>query len=267
MQERMTSDKGREYAIHLHLPQGDPPESGYPLVWLLDTPTTWAPMQHALHEAGDSDTVVVGIGWDEPGGVDPNLRRRDFTWPARHPVRPLHGETDAWREDGDAGAFLAFLTDTLQPHYLKTLAVDPRRQALVGHSLSALFVLEALLSGPDRFQCYVAASPSIWWDEARILDDVAASDPFDAADARVLVTVGSEEQVAGPEKPPEIDGEADAAMLGEPHMVDYASGFARSLRKRGVDCRFELIEGETHTSVIPPAMARALRFCRDEALA
>ena len=93
------------------------------------------------------------------------------------------------------------------------------------------------------------------------------SDPFDAGDARVLVTVGSEEQVAGPEKPPEIDGEADAAMLGEPHMVDYASGFARSLRKRGVDCRFELIEGETHTSVIPPAMARALRFCRDEALA
>ena len=208
---------------------------------------------------------MVGIGWDEPGSVDPNLRRRDFTRPARHPMRPLQGDAGPWREDGDADAFLAFLTNTLQPHYLQALPVDPTRQALVGHSLSGLFVLQALLAQPDRFQRYVAASPSIWWDEARMLDDTAATGPFDTGDARVLVTVGSEEQAAGPEKPPEIDGEDEAAMLGEPHMVDYASEFARSLRKRGVDCTFELIEGETHTSVIPPAMAHALQFARDEA--
>ncbi|MGH8072780.1 MAG: alpha/beta hydrolase [Lysobacter sp.] len=259
----MTSDKGRDYAIRLHLPQGDPPAGGHALVWLLDAPTTWAPMQHALHEAGDGGVAVIGIDWDEPGGVDPNLRRRDFTRPARHPVRPLQGDAGPWREDGDADAFLAFLTGTLQPHYLQALAVDPARQALVGHSLSGLFVLQALLARPDRFQRYVAVSPSIWWDEARILADVSGADRLNAGDARVLVTVGSEEQVAGPEKPPEIDGEDEAAMLGEPHMVDYASGFARSLRQRGVDCAFDLIEGETHTSVIPAAMALALRFCRD----
>lgn len=224
-------------------------------------------MQHALHEAGDSGIAVVGIGWDEPGSVDPNLRRRDFTRPARHPVRPLQGDAGPWREDGDADAFLAFLTDTLQPHYLQALPMDPARQALVGHSLSGLFVLQALLGRPDRFQRYVAASPSIWWDEAAILADAAAADTFDAGDARVLVTVGSDEQAAGPEKPPEIDGEDEAAMLGEPHMVDYASEFARLLRRRDFDCTFELIEGESHTSVIPAAMAHALRFVREEATA
>jgi len=41
---------------------------------------------------------------------------------------------------------------------------------------------------------------------------------------------------------------------------DYA---IRLHLRQGVDCAFELIEGETHTSVIPAAMALAPRFCRD----
>ena len=92
---------GRAYDIRLHVPQGDAPSGGHALLWLLDAPTTWAPMQQALHEAGDPGVVVVGIDWAVEGGVDPSLRRRDFTLPARDEVPPPRGDDD-WTEDGDA---------------------------------------------------------------------------------------------------------------------------------------------------------------------
>lgn len=262
MHELISRDPHRNHTIHLHQPQGEPPGRGHALIWLLDSPTTWAPMQQALHEHGEGGVVVVGIGWDEDGGVDPNLRRRDFTRPARHEAPPPRGEPDGWREDGDADAFRAFLLDTLQPRYLDALGVDPARQTLVGHSLSGLFVLQTLMTRPDRFQRFVAASPSLWWDRERILADAQHADWTAAQAARVLITVGSEEQVAGPEKPPQVAGKRAAAMLGEQHMVDNASAFAALLQRRRVACGFRLFEGETHGSVIPAAMATALAFAR-----
>ncbi len=260
--ERLTSTQGRGYAIHLHVPSGDAPKGGYPVVWLLDTPTTWAPMRHAIDEAGADDIAVVGIGWDNEGGVDQNLRRRDFTLPALHEVPPPHGSDDAWREDGNVEAFLEFLTGTVQPHYLETLPINPGRQTLAGHSLSGLCVLLALMRRPGAFQRHVAASPSVWWDQGRLLEDAEAFDWTPLRSARLLLTVGSEEQAAGPEKPAEVEGEAAAAMLGERHMIANASGLAELLAARGIDCRFELFEGEGHRTVLPAAMAAALAFAR-----
>lgn len=259
MADRISSAHGRDYMIHLHCPEGDPPTAGHPLVWLLDAPTTWAPMRQALHESGLA-AVVVGIGWDHEGPVDPDLRRRDFTPPVRYGSPAPHGADDERGGDGDSAAFLEFLTGTLQPRCLESLAVDPRRQTLAGHSLSGLFVLRTLMSRPRQFARYVAASPSIWWDGARLLDEVDRTDWQRAGTARVLVTVGSQEQAAGPEKPPEVAGEEPAAMLGEAHMVGNARRFAGLLRGHGVDCEFRLFQGGTHHSVLPAAMAAALGF-------
>jgi predicted alpha/beta superfamily hydrolase len=263
MHEQIRSAAGHRYDIRVHLPPGDPPAGGHAVVWLLDTPTTWAPMQQALHEHGDDGVAVIGIGWDHEGGVDPNLRRRDFTLPARGEVPPPRGGAGPWREDGDADAFLRVLTAQLQPRYLRTLPLDRRRQALVGHSLSGLFVLHALMARPEQFERYVAASPSIWWDGARILEEARQLDWSAARGAQVLVSVGSGEQVVGPEKPPEVAGEDEAAMLGEPHMVDNAGIFADLLQAQGIACELRVLEGETHGSVIPAAMAAALAFVRD----
>lgn len=259
MQQRITSQRQRDYLIRLHLPPGEPPPAGHPLVWLLDAPTTWAPMQQALNAADGPGVAVAGIDWDVDGAVEPGLRRRDFTLPALHPVPPPRGSAHDWGADGDCAAFLDFLTGDLQPKLLGELPVDPARQTLAGHSLSGLFVLEALLDRPGRFARYVAASPSIWWDGARIVED-ARDAHWDGARPRVLLTVGSEEQAVGPEKPPEVAGGDEPAMLGDPHMVDNASAFAGLLRRRGVDCEFRLFEGEGHGSVLAPAMAAALAF-------
>ncbi len=249
-----------DHVLQLHLPAAHAPSDGFPLVWLLDAPTTWAPMQQALNEADATDAmVVVGIGWKGDGPVDQGLRRRDFTLPASGPVPGPRGGGD-WGHDGDCRRFLELLTGTLQPRGLRELPVDPLRQVLVGHSLSGLFVLQVLMERPDAFQGYVAASPSLWWDDARLLAAARHADWRVARAARVLLTVGSEEQRVGPERPASVAGEDAAAMLGEAHMVDNASAFARLLGSRGIECRFQLFEGEGHGTVLPSAMAAAARF-------
>jgi len=203
---------------------------------------------------------VIGIDWEDDGEVDQNLRRRDFTRPARGDVPPPRGRTEAWTVDGDGDAFMHFLCETLQPHYLAALRVDARRQTLVGHSLSGLFVLQSLMTHPQRFGAYVAASPSIWWDGARIIEEAEGMDWTGARGARALIGVGSHEQLAGPEKPPEVAGDDEAAVFAEPHMVSNASAFAELMQSRGIDCHFRLFEGQAHHAVLPEAMAAALEF-------
>jgi predicted alpha/beta superfamily hydrolase len=254
---RIALPGGREHLLRVHVPDGDAPAGGWPVIWLLDLPTTWAPMPEAL-SAADAGAVVVGIGWDE-GPVDPGLRRRDFTLPARDEPPPPRG-AEAWGMDGDCTRFLALLCDHIVPATLPGLPADPARQMLAGHSLSGLFVLHAMLERPGVFAAHAAASPSLWWDGARLMESTAARDLSALAGHPVLVTVGGGEQKVGPEKPPEVDGEESAALLGEAHMVDNASAFAEALAAGGVDARFELFEDLGHHAVLPAAMAAVLAF-------
>ncbi|MBS7455549.1 alpha/beta hydrolase [Coralloluteibacterium stylophorae] len=255
-----TSARGRDYEIRLHLPQAAAPEAGFAAIWLLDANTDWAAMQQALREDGAADVAIVGVGWPVEG-KDQDLRRRDFTLPARHAPPAPHGGGE-WHVDGDCDAFLAFLVDELRPALLRAHPLDPARQVLLGHSLGGLFALHTLMRRPRAFAGVVAASPSIWWDQAAILDAAEAHDWSRAQATRLALLVGAEEQTAGPEKPPEIEGEARAATLGMRHMVDNAAALAALLQARGIAPGFGVLEGETHASVVVPAAQAALAMAR-----
>lgn len=245
---------GTGHAFQLHLPETEPPDGGFPLLWLLDAPTTWAPMQHALDATGRAGSVaVIGIGWEGEGAVDQGLRRRDFTLPALDEVPPPRGGAE-WGYDGDSDTFLNVLSDTVQPAACTQLPIDPSRQSLVGHSLSGLFVLNTLLRRPGLFQHWCAASPSLWWDGRRIFGELKQHSSEGLRGASVLVSVGSEEQRVGPERPAGAGGAREPALLGEPHMVDNASEFAERLAALGANCTFQLFEGESHGGVLPAAM-------------
>ncbi|MDR6881146.1 alpha/beta hydrolase-fold protein [Bacillus sp. 3255] len=49
----------------------------------------------------------------------------------------------------------------MQPRVERDYAIDRKRQAILGHSLGGLFVLQTLFTRPQTFQTYVAGSPSI----------------------------------------------------------------------------------------------------------
>jgi predicted alpha/beta superfamily hydrolase len=93
---------------------------------------------------------------------------------------------------GDAGKYLAFLTDTLKPRIdrlFRTVRV-PARTATVGSSMGGLFSLYAFLRRADVFGLAGIMSPSLWFGRSRLFDYVES---VRALRGRVYLDVGTAE--------------------------------------------------------------------------
>lgn len=72
---------------------------------------------------------------------------------------------------GGAEEFLDFIEQKVRPAVqVRFPQATLEREALYGHSYGGLFSLYALLTRPRSFACYIASSPSIWWNERIILE-------------------------------------------------------------------------------------------------
>jgi len=74
---------------------------------------------------------------------------------------------------GGADRMLSFLSDELLPDVERNYGRAATR-VLVGHSLGGLFAAYALLTRPAVFHAYIAISPSIGFDNARLTDSLVA---------------------------------------------------------------------------------------------
>ena len=208
--------------------------------------------------------IVVGVGYPVDDYLDSVRRSYDYT-PAI-PAADLAPRPDGspWPKIGGAAHFLDFLEQDVQPMLARDFPVDAGRQAIFGHSFGGLFVLNALFTRPAVFHRYVAASPSIWFGNCAIL---GARDAFIADVQRLrqprdlLITVGGLEQSAA---------DADAAGGAETRksdwvrrnrMVENARELVRSLSPmRNLRVSFKEFDDENHSSVLPAAISRAVRF-------
>ncbi len=91
---------------------------------------------------------------------------------------------------GDGDAYLAFLVSTLKPRIDRTLRTDPRRAAtaIVGSSMGGLISVYAYFRHPAVFGLAGAMSPSVWFGQGRILDDIVRRR---TPPGRVYVDVGT----------------------------------------------------------------------------
>lgn len=223
----------RDYRIFVSRPSGEPPEGGFPVLYVLDGNAlfpTLAIQAQALAARPDpalrNRVLVVGIGYPGDGLYDFAARAEDYT-PLAEDRQQLPGREP--RPHGGAEPFLAFIETELKPLIEARYPVDTGRQTLFGHSYGGLFTLYALLSRPDAFQAYVAASPSIWWYQGyldRSLARFVANARQTPVAARLLVTAGSAEEPA-----------ANAALddprrqhMAERRMVGNARDFVDRLR-------------------------------------
>lgn len=205
--------------------------------------------------------LVVGIAYptDDPRILG-ELRNRDFTpssdasfeemgrrvQPDWEPLLP-QGE-----RMGGAGRFLNFLVEDVRPLVEESHEVAPGNATLFGASLGGLFTLYAFLARPDAFDNYVAASPSIWWDD-EVLFDLEAELARGAKDvrARIFLGVGS------------LEEDDRIPFLARFKTVTNVRTMAERLEGRGyptLSVRGEVIDGETHTTVVPVALTRGLRW-------
>lgn len=234
-----TSASDRTYKISVALPAnysetGDP----YRVLYVTDANAEFG-MAVETTRLNAPGTVVVGIGYDNPGqgfaasGVPRTL---DLT------PTPIAGA-----DSGGAPEFLSFLRDELVPRIEADFHVTPDDRALMGHSFGGLFATYTLLHNEGLFDRFVIASPSIWWDDRTILDmeaEYAAAN--EALDARVFLSVGSLEETTS----------------GFPMTSDMI-GFARTLTSRsydGLELGAHVFADETHLSVIGASFSRGIRY-------
>lgn len=124
-----------------------------------DFPHIVATVQSLLKEGAIPPMLVVGIANTK--------RRRDLTGPTNiaqdRTIAPIVG--------GSAN-FRAFIREVLIPNIERRYRCSNQR-AIVGESLAGLFVVETMLLEPEMFDRYIAVSPSLWWNDHKLVRDAA----------------------------------------------------------------------------------------------
>lgn len=253
---------GPPYHIFLRIPPGPPPAAGWPALYLLDANAVIATTVEALRVqaayplgTGIRDAVVVGVGYPTDGAYDSVRRSWDYG-PPPGKTYPPHSEGGPDVRTGGADEFLAFIEDELKPEIAGRVPIDRSHQAIFGHSFGGLFVLYALFTRPQAFRDWIAISPSIWWEDYNLLR--YATTP--QAPARILLGVGEYEQALAPFQIGAPDEDARRKRQQEARTIDETRAMAERLRSAGRPVEFALFEGETHMSVLPVAINRAIRF-------
>lgn len=241
----MASDTGKPYRIMVSYPESEPPESGFPVLYVLDGNASFAAFAETrrIQEYGDlGKAIVVGVGYRTDKPYD-EARNEDFIVMDNPPSGKRLGRT-AGKSGRDE--FLDFLTGKLRTEIGKRYRINPDRQALFGHSFGGLFALHALYTRPQAFHSIVAASPSLELDEGVLRDERAfvarLEDGKVGKTSRLMIVVGERDIDDDPEP---------ARALAD--RLDRLSGL-------GMRVRFRSYETEGHMTVAARAVTDVLRF-------
>lgn len=168
-------------------------------------------------------------------GIENTERRRDMTGPTTND----EDKKIAPRVGGSA-AFRTFVRTELIPGIEKRYRTT-RERAIVGESLAGLFVVETFLREPDLFDTYIAFDPSLWWNNAKLLEDAAGILPVRRSGRQALYLASS----------------------SEPELARLTQRLADMLKKGnypGLDWHYEPMPEEQHSTIYHPAALRAFRF-------
>lgn len=219
----------------------------YPVFYLIDASQTFAALvqMYRLMELNNELPPMIlvgvdraGVSWDE-WWVE---RMFDLTPTVDPDVESQWSEAYATEvRTGGADAYLEVLESEVIPWVEARYPQTPTR-GLGGFSLGGLFAVHALFSSPGTFTHYLAASPSLFWDDRVAFDsEVAYSEEFDDLEARVFISAGS----------------LETSLLRD------ALRMAESLGARGyagLQIESQTLPDETHLSSAFLSLSRGLRF-------
>ena len=152
-----------ERILNIYLPQGYHPDSSlrYATVYVLDG----SAHEDFPHVAGlvqflnmyqlIPNSIVVGIA-----NVD---RYRDFTSLSKE-----KDDLESIPNNGGAEQFMEFIEKEVQPLIIKNYRVNEQR-TIIGQSLGGLLATEILMAKPQLFSDYIIVSPSLWWNDQRLV--------------------------------------------------------------------------------------------------
>jgi predicted alpha/beta superfamily hydrolase len=187
--ETLTLDSkalGERRVVNVYLPP-DYATSGarYPVLYMPDGglgedfPHVVGSVDVSIKNAVIRPVIVVGVENTE--------RRRDLPG-----ATTVAEELEAAPRAGGSDAFRAFLRDELKPFIAERFRTSGE-SAIIGESLAGLFVVETFLVEPTLFDGYIAADPSVWWNEQTLVRGAADRLAAWPGGARVLYVATSGE--------------------------------------------------------------------------
>ena len=239
-------DGGRLYDISIKLPASYyKPEQfsrRYPVIYMLDAPYSFPLVVGATHFPMNSNkmeqAVLVAISWQQ--GISGNASRvRDFT-----PTQAAD-----WKlETGGAERHLNFLAERVIPFVESRFRTTAQQRTFMGKSLGGLFGLYVLLNRPTLFEHYVLGSPSLWYDDKALLNQVSAwADRQQNPKAKVFIGVGEKETPLGSNIAHDLVGDA----------ISLKSQLA-PWRFSQLDVKLMIVPDATHEMAFPTVAISAL---------
>ncbi|QCR10378.1 alpha/beta hydrolase [Brenneria rubrifaciens] len=263
-----SADCGR-YRLLSFCPDIAPPPQGWPIIYLLDG-ERYFPVAVSLLGAlgnprcGMGQGIIVAIDYDGP-----TRRERDYR-PAVERIVPEADPQGGYYPSGMAGnatGFRRFIQDELKPFIARIYSVDPQRDALFGHSYGGLFTVDTLLTSPNGFQHFYAASPSVWWNGGYLIQQAeffpANAVPQTISPVNLALSVGEYEQSLAPWELnlPGVQRLALRQHRLQRRMVDGIRELAWALRKGSPNLcvTLDIYPEQSHQSAPLFALQHALR--------
>lgn len=285
----ITIDGSAEYVIQpsrydgllrlmIWAPKGTPPAGGYPVIYAFDADMYFGYLSNAASGlqfkarwTGRDPAILVGIGYPK-GTFNLAQRNYDLTPPSESYRLPERPNGKPWSKMGGGERFLEALVKDIKPFVAARYAVDEARETLFGHSFGGMMVLHALFIRPAAFDRYVAASPSIWFNDKAVLQKAEmfvksdVSTPDGPIPLKILVG-GEEQTFTNWERNGRTGMDKREAWFAETRMIDNARelvDWLRSAAPRKVAVEFEIIAGAGHGGVVPPAAYQGIQFALEK---
>lgn len=188
----------QQYQIDIYFPpSSNLPSEGYHVLYLLDgnaviesaKTLTNILTTSSKSSANTTPVALVSIGYiSTKNGFNTVQRALDYT-PTPNTQQYARPPTVF----GGAQLFSKFIEKELQPRIEHEYFINTQAQGIYGHSLGGLFVLNLLSQKDHLFNRFIAASPSIWFNQYETINK-----PFKLKNNQMLmITFGSNEG-AGP---------------------------------------------------------------------
>lgn len=269
---------GRTYRIYVAAPPSAAPKppGGYPVVYVNDGDFEFHTAAEAMLMQSVSLEIkaayIVGIGYGKGWEYASRARCADLTPTPPDPATLAAMQASPVTKGapwGEASLYHRFMTEELRPRIEAAYPVDPKDAILWGHSFGGLFGVHVLFNHPEAYRTFSINSPSINLNDGAVLKDepkLAVPVASGKVAPRILFTAGEyEEKLADYVKMrPGVTREQTQAMLTAFGMISHARALGERIKAlrapAPLDVQTIVFEGETHLSVIPAAMSRALRF-------